>query len=156
MSFLQANILTTRQDIYGSIWAGQIVPVPTGRLDKVALYLEPVIADSVVAESIMVVVSVYALDGLGKPTGPVLVSDSRPLSEMTVSGFLNFRLSATVPTMVAVVVRVDGSDSLNHVAWRYVNTSAGSEEMLISGDSGATWTQRPDRKFAYQAFSFLL
>jgi len=156
MAFLKANILTTREEIFGSKWVGQIVPIPTGRIDKASLYLEPVIANIVLAQSIMVIVEIYALDGLGKPTGTPIVSDNCSLSDITVRGFFNFRLSSAVPTMVGIVVRVDGGDASNHVSWRYVNTSAGSEEMLVSTDSGSSWTLRPDRKFSYQVFSSIL
>lgn len=153
MAFSKANILTTREPVFGAIRLGQILAIPTARLDKVSIYLEPYINDTVAAESINVIVEVYDLDGLGNPTGAPLASDYKTLSELVTKGYANFRIEATVPTIAAVVLRVPNGDPDNHVAWRYVSVSSGGQEQLISLDDGASWTQNPTRKFAYRTFS---
>lgn len=155
MAFLKTNILTTREPVFGSRRLGQIVVVPSGRLDKVSVYLEPTISDTAIASAANVIVEVYDLDGFGLPTGSPLASDSKMLSEFTVPGFFNFSLLTFCPTIVSVVVRMTGGDQNNFVAWRYVSSSAGSEELLISTDDGATWTADPTRKFAYKTFSLI-
>ena len=52
MAFSETTVLSTREPAYGSRVVGQVVVVPTGRLDKVALYIEPVVADPIAAQSI--------------------------------------------------------------------------------------------------------
>jgi hypothetical protein len=67
----------------------------------------------------------------------------------------NFRIEADLPTKVAVVLRCNGTAD-NHVSWRYVQSSASSTEyMLLSSDGGLTWSQDPNKKFSYAAFSLL-
>lgn len=153
MAFQKANILTTRESAFGQRWLGQIVAVPSGRLDKISLYLEPVVADSIAAQSVNVIVEVYDLGISGYPTGTPLASDYAALSDISIRGFHNFRLEAYVPTVVAIVVRVPNGDDDNHVAWRYVSASSGGEELLLSSDDGATWSANPTRKFSYRTFS---
>lgn len=155
MAFLKTNVLTTREPCFGARRLGQILAVPSGRLDKVAVYLEPNIVDIVAAASIDVIVEVYNLDMMGNPIGAPLASDFKALSELTIRGFYNFRIESFVPTIVAIVVRVPSGDQNNFVAWRYVNASSGGEELLISNDNGATWIANPTRKFSYKTFSLI-
>lgn len=153
MAFQKANILTTREIAFGSRRLGQIVAVPSGRLDKVSVYIEPIVADIVGAQSVNVILEVYDLGMDGYPTGAPLASDYATLSDIAIRGFYNFRIEAYVPTVVALVLRVPNGDGDNHVSWRYVNASSGGEELLSSSDDGGTWTANPTRKFAYRTFS---
>lgn len=153
MSFLKANVLTTRDFTFGSRRLGQLIAAPTGRLDKVSIFLEPVIADSAVAATVNVVVELYDLDSFGLPSGVPLASDSKALSDIPVSGFVNFRLEADVPTICAAVLYVTNGDENNHVAWRYDVASSGGYDALTSTDGGINWTSDPTRLFAYRAFS---
>jgi len=153
MAFLKTNILTTRESVFGAARRGQILAVPSGRLDKVSVYLEPVVADTTATSDINVIIEVYDLDILGNPTGSPLISDFKLLSEITISGFVNFRTVGYVPNVVAIVLRVENGDENNHVAWRYVSTSSGGEELLLSTDSGSSWSANPTRKFSYRTFS---
>lgn len=155
MAFSNVNILSTRESVFGAKRLGQILAVPSGRMDKASLYLEPIVADASTAAMIDVIVEVYDIDTIGNPIGSALASDSKPLSDITIRGFQNFRLEAFVPTVVAVIVRLVGADANNHVAWRYANVSSGGEELLISTDGGASWAADPTRKFAYRTFSIV-
>lgn len=154
MAFTNTTVLSTREQPQGSKWVGQIVPVPTGRLDKVSLYLEPETDGSAVADAMLVVVEVYALSA-GLPSGGPLASDSKALSDIPIRGFSNFRIQADVPTSVAVVLRVVGGDESNLVAWRYQPAAAAGQNLLISSDAGATWASDPTRKFSYVAYSLV-
>ncbi len=153
MTFQKANVLTTREFVFGSKRIGQILAVPSGRLDKVSIYLEPIVADAVAATGINLILEVYDLDIDGSPTGAALLSDSKLLSDITISGNVNFRINGYVPTVVAIVLRVENGDENNHVAWRYVSISSGGEELLTSTDDGTTWAANPTRKFSYKTFS---
>lgn len=154
MSFQQANILTTRDFAFGQQQLGQIVAVPTGRLDKVSLYLEPFVSDPTVASNATVVVEVRELFGT-TPTNNVLATDSKSLSDIEFGSFYNFRVEAFVPTMVAIILYQIGGDGQNYVNWRYVNAPSGGEELLLSQDGGNTWAANPTKKFAYRAFSVI-
>lgn len=154
MSFTQTNILTTRDFALDQRWLGQIAAVPTGRLDKVSLYLEPFVSDLTVASNATVVVEVRQLFGT-TPTNIVYAFDSKPLSDIAFGAFYNFRIEATVPTTVAIVVHQIGGDAQNYVNWRYVKAPSGGEEMLISQDGGTTWVADPTKKFTYRAFSLI-
>ena len=155
MAFNKANVLSTRESAFGNRWLGQVIPVPSGRLDKVSPYLEPVVANPIAAESIMVIAEVYAVDGFGIPTGMPLVSDSMSLAQISIRGRVNFRLEAYVPSVIAFVLRTSGGDADNHVAWRYENSTSGAN-LLLSVDGGASWLADPLRTFSYQAFSISL
>jgi len=152
MAFEKVNILTTRESVFAQRRIGQIVAVPSGRLDKISVYLEPVVADIIAAQSVSVIVEVYELGMDGFPTGSPLASDYLSLSDITIRGFYNFRIESYVSTAVAVVIRVPAGDENNYVAWRYVSASSGGEELLTSSD-GSTWTADPTRKFSYRTFS---
>lgn len=154
MAFQKTTVLTTRETVFGPRWLGQIVAVPTGRLDKVSLYLEPNIADPVAAQSISVLVEIFDVSP-GYPSGLPLASDFIPLSDIAVRGFQNFRTEGYVPTIVGIVLRVPGGDANNNVSWRYVSVSSGGNELLISADDGANWTIDPTRKFSYKTFSLI-
>jgi hypothetical protein len=155
MAFSRANILTTREFVFGQKRIGQIISVPTGRLDKVGVYLEPETADLVAAESINVVVEAYEVDFLGFPVGAPLASDSKLLSEISVRGYVNFRLEANVPTTVAIVLRLVNGTGENHVAWRYESPSSSGFSLLTSLDDGSSWVADPTRTFAYRSFSLI-
>lgn len=154
MAFVKANTLTTSEFAFGNRFLGQIVAAPTGRIDKVSVYLEPVSAgDPTVESTVLVILEAYAVDGNGFPTGPVLASDSKTLYDISLRGMTNFRLEADVPTSVGIVLRIEGGDADYHVTWRYVTASSGGEEQLLSTDGGGTWTANPTKKFAYVTFS---
>jgi hypothetical protein len=155
MAFEKTTILSTKQQVLGAFVSGQVVPVPTGRIDKVSLYLEPEISDMAAAAAISVTVDVYDLDISLIPTGSPLASDSRQLSDIVGGGLYNFRLEADLPIKVAIVLRCNGTTD-NHVSWRYVQSPVSSTEyMLLSSDGGLTWSQDPNKKFSYAAFSLV-
>ena len=81
MPFSQTTTLSTREEALGNRRLGQVAYVPTGKLGKVTLYLEPEISSDSVASTATVIVEVYALDMSGAPTGLPLASDSRTLSD---------------------------------------------------------------------------
>ena len=89
----------------------------------------------------------------GVPTGSPIASDYKSLSQIEISGFVSFRIEAYVPTVVAIVLRVPDGTTTENVAWRYVSTSSGGEELLLSTNAGANWTANPTRKFSYRTFS---
>lgn len=153
MSFSETTILSTREPCFGDRRLGQIAPVPSGRIDKVSLYLEPYISDSTVADSVEVRVELYMVDSSRIPSGAPLASDSIALSDVKTRGFRNFRVETDTPSTVAIVLRTIGGTPDNHVAWRYTSTSSSGEELLISENDGATWAQDTGRKFAFIAYS---
>lgn len=152
MAFSNVNTLTTRETVFGNKRLGQILAVPSGRIDKVSLYLEPVLGTS--ADNVDVIVETYAIDALGNPVGSALSSDSKTLSDITIRGYQNFRLEASTPSVIAVVLRTMNGDPDNCVGWRYTGISSGGEELLVSLDAGASWAADPTRKFAYRTFSY--
>jgi len=154
MAFVQESILRTKKDAYGSHWLGQTVAFPSGRIDKASPYLEPIVADPIAAQSISVIAEIYALDVFGIPTGVPLVSDSIPLSQITVRGHVNFRLEAYVPTLAALILRVPAGDASNCVSWRYEDSSSGAG-MLLSSDGGSSWSLDATKTFSYRAFSII-
>lgn len=151
MAFSETTVLSTREPSYGARVLGQVIVVPSGRLDKVALYLEPVVDDPVAAQSISVLVEIYALDSNNLPVGAPLASDYKALSDMAYRGLYNFRTEANTPTTIGLVLRVPAGNASNYVAWRFVNASG--EPMLISDDGGSSWTKDPTRKFSFFAYS---
>lgn len=152
MTFQRENTLTTKESVLGSKQVGQIIAVPGGRLDKVSLYLEPMISNDTLAENTSVIVEVQGLSG-STPNGTIYTSDAIYLSDITISGFVNFRIEADVPSMVAIILKAPDATIEAYLAWRYVEASSGGEELLLSLDSGATWSANPTKKFAYRAFS---
>lgn len=146
----KVTTLSTKESCWGGRRLAQLVPLPSGRVDKVSLYLEPTPGDDSKA---YVVCEVYAIDQFGFPTGGVAASDAIPLSSIKVPGYVNFGVKAAVGTLVAVVLRVQDGASDDFVSWRYAVADAGGEELMVSNNSGATWTQDPTRKFAYLAYS---
>jgi len=153
MAFLKTNDLTTHEEVFGSKRLGQIIAVPGGRIDKVSVYLEPFVTDLIAAQNIYVYLEAYDL--YTYPTGSPLASDYKLLSDITVKGFLNFRLEAYVPTTIAIVLRLVNGDANNYVAWRYCTTTSVGEELMISADDGVTWTKDNTKKFAYKTFSLV-
>ena len=135
---------------------GQVVPVPSGRLDKVSLYLEP---DGVAPDDALVVVEAYAVDpSTYLPTGSPLATDAVPLLDIRIRGMYNFRVEASFPGLVAaIVLRTEGGTSDSNVAWRFVSVPASSsmEYMLISEDGGTSWSTDNARKFSYIAYSVI-
>lgn len=155
MAFTETTILSTREPSFGSRQLGQVVAVPTGRLDKVSVFLEPKITDLDAAQQVSVKMEVFLADSGRLPTGSALASDSITLADVKTRGFRNFRLESSLPSVVVLVLSTVGATQDNHVAWRYVATSATGEELLVSENDGMTWTQDPSRKFAFIAYSFI-
>lgn len=153
MSFSETTILSTREPSFGARKLGQIIAVPTGRVDKVSVYLEPQVSDADSAASVDVKVELFMVDSGGIPAGPPVATDVVPLSDIKSRGFVNFRLETTLPSVAALVVSTFGGTADDHVAWRYVSADASGEELLISEDDGATWAQDSGRKFAFVAYS---
>jgi len=155
MAFAETTILSTREPCFGSRVLGQIIAVPSGRIDKVSLYLEPHISDLEAAEGIDIVVSLMAVDTFRLPVGSALDSVSMKLSDLKSRGFINFRLESNTESVACVTLKTNGGTWENHVAWRYVPTSSAGEELLISDNDGATWSQDTNRKFSFMAYSFI-
>lgn len=152
MAFSQTTVLSTREPAYGPRVLGQVVVVPNGRLDKVSLYLEPVIGDPVAAESIDVIVEVYALDANNIPVGAALAYDSKKLSDLVYRGTYNFRTETNTSATAGLILKAPAGNGENYVAWRFVNSSGG-EPMLVSEDGGSSWTKDTTRKFSFAAYS---
>lgn len=150
MIFSKTTVLSTRESAGEPKRLGQVIAVPNGRLDKVSIYLEP---DSNGVTSAIVWIDVYAADGMGIPIGPSLASDSKSLTQITERGFVNFALSGVVPTICVLVLKLTGGDISNFISWRYQSAPSSGEEVLISGDGGASWTKDATRKFSYVAYS---
>ncbi len=153
MNFVKTTVLSTREQALGARKLGQVVPVPSGRLDKVSVYLEPEITDESIAMGATVILEVFASDGFGLPTGPVLAFDTKTLSAIKSRSMVNFSLAAFVPTTSVLVLSVSNGDLSNLVSWRYLPSPSSGQELLISEDSGATWVMDTTRKFAYVAYS---
>jgi len=152
LAFSETTILSTREPAYGARVVGQVIVVPSGRLDKVSMYLEPVIGDPIAAQSIDVIVETYALDVNNIPTGAPLSYDSKLLSSMTSRGVYNFHAGTLAHTMVGVTLRAPAGSGDNYVAWRFVSSSGG-EPALISEDGGTSWTKDTTKKMAFLAYS---
>lgn len=152
MAFSETTILSTREPAYGARVVGQVVIVPSGRLDKVSLYLEPSIGDPIAAQSIDVIVEAYALDVNNVPTGAPLSYDSKKLSEMTYRGVYNFHAVTLANTLVGITLRAPAGNGSNYVAWRFVSSSGG-EPSLVSEDGGSSWTLDATKKMSFFAYS---
>lgn len=155
MAFIETTLLSTREPAVGSRILGQVVAVPTGRLDKVSLYIEPKISNAAIAANIEIRAEVYVVDSFRLPIGIPIATDSIVLSDIKSRGFRNFRLETDAPSTVAIVLKAIGGTLDDYVAWRYVSTSSVGEELLISENDGTTWTQDTSRKFAYIAYSII-
>jgi hypothetical protein len=153
MAYSPTTVLSTREMALGNRRLGQTVYVSSGKLGKSTLYLEPEISDPAVAAAATVIVEVYAVGMDGKPVGLPLASDSKPLSDLKVRGRYNFRTESDVPLQAAIVLRMEGGNSSNFVAWRYVSSDSTGQEMLLSSDGGASWQLDSARKFSYAAYS---
>jgi len=154
--FSGVTILSTREAAQGSRVLGQVVPVPSGRLDKVSVYLEPEFADPEAFAGSMVKLEVYQLDSQMVPLGMPLASDAKTVEELRGRGMANFRVEANVPTKVGIVLRFEDGDAQNYVGWRFIPVpSTGTEYLLTSSDGGTTWGRDNSRKFAYIAYSFI-
>ena len=152
MAYVETTILSTREPCFGSRRLGQVIAVPSGRIDKVSVYLEPHVSDPDAAESVDIVLSLMATDSFRLPVGSPLAEASMRLSDLKSRGLVNFRLESQTESVACLVLRTNGTAE-NHVAWRYVPTSSAGEELLVSEDEGATWTQDTNRKFAFVAYS---
>ena len=109
MAYTKLFDISTRETISGTRKVSQVISVPTGKLDKVSLFLQGVVDLSLVGTETTVKVDVYSVDSQYIPTGSPLASDSKMVSELTTPSFYNFSLSATVPTVAAVVVSAIGA-----------------------------------------------
>jgi hypothetical protein len=153
MAYTKLFDISTRETISGTRRVAQTVSVPTGRLDKVSLFLQGVVGESLTGNETTVQVAVYAVDSQYVPTGSPLAVDSKVVSEITTPSFYNFALSADVPTTSAVIVSLEGNSG-NYVTWSYVNYERGGEPMAV--DDGAGWQQDFYRKMSYAAYSMVV
>lgn len=150
MPYNKTAILSTREEARGGRILGQVCSVPNGKIDKVSLFLEP---SFLAPEGLTLLVSLYDVDSNSLPTGSPLAQASISTTEITTRRFYNFAVSATTGQRVAVTLAVPDGDASNFVGWRYVQTSAVSEPLLITNNSGVTWVADMSRKFAYIAYS---
>lgn len=151
MGLIKTTVLSTKETCFGAKRLGQIISLPTGRIDKISIYLEPTITD--ITTSALVIVEIYEMDSFGFPTGMPLASDSIQLANLTVPGYVNFRAQTPTSTAAIAILSVSGGDKDNFVSWRFATASSGGEELLLSTDSGTLWTQDPTRKLSYIAYS---
>jgi len=152
MAMSQTSILTTRDTALEPRRIGQVIAVPTGRLDKVSVYLEPIFSSSPPIGTLTIEAYDVTLGGL--PTGSALASDSKDFSEVFGNSFFNFRLECTCPTRVAIVLSTSGA-STDYIGWRYGLSGAAFYPALLSTDGGASWTSSSSRRFAFLAYSHL-
>jgi hypothetical protein len=147
MTFQKTSQLNTFEPVFGSKKIGQIVVVPSGRLDKVSPLLVPVGSSSA-----MVMVEIYSVSG-GIPD-TLLASDSIPLSDITIKGYVNFQVAASLSpnAQAAILLSVPDGDENNCVEWVY-ETTQGGLGLLTSLDNGVTWQSDSTRIFSYVAFS---
>lgn len=156
MTYQKLFEVSTREAVAGNRRIAQVVPVPTGRLDKVSLYLERKLDPSLTGEETAVIVSVYAVDGNFVPTGMPLATASKTLSEITTPSYYSFVLRADVPSTIAIVASIQG-DLRSEAYWSYVTVSASeaSEPMAIDEDGTGQWEQDYGRKMTYAAYSLV-
>jgi len=154
MAFIKRTILETQELIYGGRYVGQVIPILSGKLDKVSLYVEPKFETN--PGALNLILDVYNVDTNDYPYGSPIVSKSRPVSEIQGNGIFNMPVDSTVPSKVAIVARLDGGDSNNAVALRYVGgIDASNEPLLVSISAGSSWTKDLNRKLTYIAYSFV-
>lgn len=152
MAMSQTSVLTTRDTVLEPRRIGQVIAVPTGRLDKVSVYLEPIFSSSPPVGTLTMEVYNVTLGGL--PTGSALASDSKDFSEIFGNSFFNFRIECACPTRVAIVLLTSGA-SLDSMGWRYGLSGAAFYPSLTSTDGGTSWTSSATRRFAYLAYSHI-
>jgi len=154
MAYNKLFELTTRESIGGNRRVCQVIPVPTGRMDKASVYLEPEIDPNSDGSGTFVVLELYAVDAQYVPVGLALASDRKSLADVATKSYYNFSLQANCSTTAALVMRLEG-DPANYVAWTYVSVSGGGEPMGVSLDDGLTWQQDYTRKMNYVALSLV-
>ena len=152
MSFQKRTVLDTQESVYSSRLVGQIVPITSGRLDKISVYLQPKFENEI--GDLQLFVDVYEVDGSDIPFGSPIISRSRVVSEIAGNGYFNLPVEAVVPIKVAVVLRLTGGNLNNYVGVKYVDgVDASTEPLLISDDNGITWTKDTSKKVTYVAYS---
>lgn len=156
MTYQKLFEVSTRETIAGNRRVAQVAPVPTGRLDKVSLYLERKLDPSLAGGETAVAVSAYAVDSNFVPTGLPLATATKTLSEITTPSYYSFVLRADVPSTIAIVASIQG-DLRNEAYWSYVSVSASktSEPMAIDEDGTGQWEQDYGRKMTYAAYSLV-
>ena len=97
-------------------------------------------------EDFPIVVEVREADADGLPSGAVVAESSRLASEVTWTGWHVFPVSmeeAPSPAsgMLSVVVRQDGGDEDNYVAWAYSHASLPGAKAFYSSDWGSSWDE---------------
>lgn len=152
MAFQKRTILDTQEEIYSSRLIGQVIPVLTGRLDKISVYLQPKFEISV--GDLQLFIDVYQVDVNNLPFGSPIISRSRSVSEITGNGYFNMPVEAIVPTKVLIVLRMTGGDQDNFVGVKYVGgIDASDEPLLVSENNGSTWLTDVNKKITYIAYS---
>jgi len=152
MAYNKLFDISTRETIQGGRRVAQTISVPTGRLDKVSLFMQGSIGPYMNGTETEVVVSIYAVDSQYVPTGSPIVSSTKTIDELLTPSFYNFSESAFVPKTCAVVVSLSGNLA-NSVTWSYVNYEQGGEPMAV--DDGDGWQQDFYRKMSYVAYSLV-
>lgn len=119
MSFQKKATLGSKEVVFGTKQVGQVISVPTGRLDKVSIYLEPLVGPN--SMSVTVKLAVHWLDGDLKPTGDPIAFDQKTLGDMLLKGEYIFRIESFVPSSCALVLSVPDGNSEHNVSWRYAD-----------------------------------
>lgn len=153
MTYSKLLELSTSEIINNNRKVCQIIPVPTGRIDKISLYLESVIDLNLIGNETNILVEIYEVDEQYLPIGVPLVSDKKEISYITSPSFYNFMIISNTPTIVAIVVSTEG-DQRNWIKWSYVSSNNIGEPMGIN-DGGSGWKQDFYRKMSYVAFSYV-
>jgi len=154
MAFIKRTVLETQELIYGGRYVGQVIPILSGRLDKVSLYVEPKFETD--PGALNLILDVYDVDTNDYPYGLPIISKSRPVSEIQGNGIFNMPVDSIVPSKIAIVLRLDGGDANNAVALRYVDgIDASNEPLLVSISAGSSWTKNLSKKLTYIAYSFV-
>lgn len=152
MSFQKRTILDTQEAIYSNRITGQVVPILSGRLDKVSVYIQPSFYSP--DTNLDLFVDIYEVDGSDIPFGQPIISRSRSVSEISGNGYFNLPVEAIVPVKVAIVLRLNGGDRNNYIGTKYIdNIDASDEPMLVSEDNGMTWVKYVTKKITYVAYS---
>jgi hypothetical protein len=154
MTYQRLFEVSTRETIAGNRRIAQVIAIPTGRLDKVSIFLEGEIDPALTGEETSVVVELYAVTQQNLPTGPALASDRKTVLDVFRPSFYNFALPADAPTTAAILVRMEG-DARNKVFWSYISTTTEGEPMAVDADGTGQWQQDTSRKMSYIAFSLV-
>lgn len=154
MAFQKLFEISTRETIAVNKRVAQVIPVPTGRLDKVLLSLAGEIDPALTGQETFVVVEIHAVNQQLIPSGIPIISDSKTIKEIEDPGFYNFSLPADVPTTVAVVVRIDG-DQRSQAFWTYVSVDEDDAPMAVDAEGNGQWQQDFSRKMTFVAYSLL-